>query len=229
MPWVRLEDGFPENPKVLAAGDEAAWLYVCALAYCNRHLTDGFVPSAAVKRLTGHKSPIRLAMKLVDVGLLERDDDREGFVIHDYLNYQPSKASVETDRAGARERMANARRSSKDVRPNKPRSSPNPNPNPTQPIPESSSSPTGSSNGRHRDDDDDRIVHAIEIHAAWASRTADSPKRYARTVAANDRRDSVPDLLRQVELDPAVTAEQLATAVFGMNSVDVRTYDPRRT
>jgi hypothetical protein len=116
MAWVRLDDAFPEHPKVLAAGDEAAWLYVCALAYCNRHLTDGALPAAAVKRLTNHKRPILLAMRLVDVGLFDRTED--GFHVHDYLDYQSSKEAVEAERAAARERMAKVRERSQSVRPN---------------------------------------------------------------------------------------------------------------
>lgn len=230
MAWVRLDDAFPEHPKVLAVGEEAAWLYVCALCYCNRHLTDGFLPAAAVPRLTGQKSPTRLTTKLVDAGLL--DIVRDGFFVHDYLEYQMSKASIENERAGARERMAKVRERSKTVRPNVQAniagSAPYPNPNPTQDNPSSSSSSTSSSNGHNREDDDDRIVQAIATHAAWASRSADNPKRYARTVATNDRRDNVPDLLRLIEKVPDATVGDLCRDVFGMTEVDVAQYDPRR-
>lgn len=232
MPWVKLDDAFPEHPKVLSAGDEAAWMYVCALAYCNRHLTDGFLPSAAVKRLTNHKSPIRLVMKLVDVGLLEQVD--HGFVVHDFLDYQPSKAAIETERAGARERMANVRQRSKDVRSNvqanENRTSLYPDPVPIRPDPSSSSSSNGSSNGaRHVDEDDDRIDHAIDIHAAWAARTADNKRSYQRTVKANDRHDHLDDLVKLIRTIPDATAGDLCRDVFGMTEVDVAVYDPRRT
>lgn len=234
MAWVRLDDAFPEHPKVLAVGEEAAWLYVCVLCYCNRHLTDGFLPAAAVPRLTGQKSPSRLTAKLVDAGLL--DIVRDGFFVHDYLEYQMSKASIENERAGARERMAKVRERSKSVHPNTgpnvraniAGSAPYPNPNPSQDNPSSSSSSNGSGTARPPDDDDDRVNHAIEIHAAWAARSADNPRSYQRAVKANDRRDSVPQLLRYLETHAAVTAQDLARDVFDMSVVDVRQYDPRR-
>lgn len=103
MAWVRLDDGFPEHPKVARAGDLAAWLYVCGLTYANRQATDGFIPASIVPRLTGLKNPLVLAKRLVEVDLWERADD-DGYRIHDYLDYQPSSDRVR------RERNANAAR-----------------------------------------------------------------------------------------------------------------------
>lgn len=139
MPWVRIDENFPEHPKVVAAGEDAAWLFVCALGYCNRHLTDGVVPAGALRLLTGHKTPQRLAARLVDVGLFEPHE--EGYLVHDFLDYQPSKASIEEERSKARQRMARNRQSSPehspepngDVRPNNGRGSSYPTrPDPTR-------------------------------------------------------------------------------------------------
>lgn len=102
MAWVKLDDGFPDHPKVAQAGDLAAWLYVCGLTYSNRLLTDGFIPESVVPRLTGLKGPVSLAKRLVNAGLWERAEG--GYRIHDYLEYQPS-----ADKA-AQEREANAAR-----------------------------------------------------------------------------------------------------------------------
>lgn len=124
MPWVRLEDTFPEHPKIDAAGGDAAWLHVCALAYCNRNTTDGFIATARLAQLSDRKSPARLAARLVEVGLWEVEDG--GWRIHDYLDYQPSKAAVEQDRENARNRMRRAREQrtgSGNVRANNERSS----------------------------------------------------------------------------------------------------------
>ena len=164
MTWVRIDENFPEHPKIMAAGDDAAWWFVCALAYSNRHLTDGFIPASTVKRLTNHKRPIILAVKLVEVGLLDQTEG--GFQIHDFLHYQPSKATVEEERRKARERMAKARGSSPDVRPN---NTPNldrssDNPSPSRPVPsELLKSSVGSSNVRSIRDDDDGFTRAIDI------------------------------------------------------------------
>lgn len=101
MAWVRLEDTFPEHPKIDAAGGDAGWLHVCALAYCNRNLTDGFIAQARIGRLSDRKSPAQLAQRLVDVGLWEPCDS--GWVIHDYLHYNPSKEQVDAQRAARSE------------------------------------------------------------------------------------------------------------------------------
>jgi hypothetical protein len=92
MAWVRFDDGFPEHPKVDAAGGDAAWLHVCAISYCNRALTDGFIKRERVRLLSDRKAPYRLAARLVEVGLWEEADG--GYVVHDYHDYQPTRAEV---------------------------------------------------------------------------------------------------------------------------------------
>jgi hypothetical protein len=102
MTWVRLDDGFPDHPKVDAAGPLAAWLYVCGLAYCARFLTDGHIPADRVARLAAVAEPLALAARLVEVGLWERTTG--GYRVHDYLEFQPSAERVR------RERTQNAHR-----------------------------------------------------------------------------------------------------------------------
>lgn len=104
MTWVRLADDFYDHPKLLAAGPTAGWLWVCGLAYCNRYLTDGFLPSAAVTRLADIENPHRLAARLVDIGLWESVDG--GYRVHDYRDYQPTAETVRTDRAKVSARVA---------------------------------------------------------------------------------------------------------------------------
>jgi hypothetical protein len=103
MPWVRLDDGFPEHPKIVTAGGDAAWLHVCALGYCNRNLTDGHVPKDVLGRLSDRKSPKNLAKILCEVGLWT--DDGDHWSIHDYLDFQPTAESVKAEREQAKERQ----------------------------------------------------------------------------------------------------------------------------
>jgi hypothetical protein len=107
MTWVKLDDGFPDHPKVLRAGGAAAWLYVSGLCYCGRFLTDGVIPESALAKLTDARSPQQLAAKLVSVGMWERIED--GWMVHDYGKYQRTKARVEADREGAKERQSRKR------------------------------------------------------------------------------------------------------------------------
>ena len=92
MAWVRIEDTFPEHPKVLGLSADAFRLYVIGLCYASRYLTDGFVPALIVVR-----SP-RLVSELVDAGLWAPTGDDDGYAIHDYLVYQPSRVEVEERR-----------------------------------------------------------------------------------------------------------------------------------
>ena len=99
MPWIRFEDNFPQHPKVLALSDAAFRLHVSAIGYAAQHLTDGHVSSAALRSLTRRTS---LPAELVVAGLWETNAD--GYNVHDYLHYQPSRADVQAHRDADRER-----------------------------------------------------------------------------------------------------------------------------
>lgn len=117
--WTKLDDGFCENPKVVSVGPLAGWLHVMALLYCGRNLTDGFIPASMAPRLAdwrnvvethGPVCPLKLAKRLEDAGLWVFQADRCGWVVHDYLKYQPSKAQVLSDRAQRHKQKAAAGR-----------------------------------------------------------------------------------------------------------------------
>ena len=105
MPWFRLDDSFHSHPKVLAAGNEAVGLFVRCGTYAAEHLTDGQLPRDIVL-LYGSEV---LAEKLVVVRLWHRA--RRGWLIHDYLDYNPSRQAVENDRKNAAERQKRRRES----------------------------------------------------------------------------------------------------------------------
>jgi hypothetical protein len=98
MTWVRLDDQFPDHTKVIAAGPAAAWLYVTALCYCNRMLTDGFVPGNQVPRLVPNAS--KLVDRLLTAGLWRKAsrDGVDGYEVHDFLKYQPTREEVLEER-----------------------------------------------------------------------------------------------------------------------------------
>lgn len=120
MAWVRIDDQFADHPKVAQAGPLAMALHVAALCYCNRHLTDGFIPRAVVKRLldfegiawhSSHPDAVmgsgmdvewgHVVGDLVDADMWAEVDG--GYRIHDYLEYQPSRAEQEQRREQRRE------------------------------------------------------------------------------------------------------------------------------
>lgn len=101
--WVKVADTMPDHPKMIAAGDSAAWLYVCGLCYCSRHLTDGEIPRSALNRLTGLPRPAAHAAKLLEVGLWEETET--GWRVHDYGEHQRTKQQAEHLAEANRERQ----------------------------------------------------------------------------------------------------------------------------
>ncbi len=102
--WIKIDDNLPDHPKIVTAGPEAAWLYICGLCFCNRFLTDGRIPERQLRRLVDFPDPRELANRLIDVGLWEQAD--EGYLVHDYLEHQSSKEEVQE----AQKRRADAGR-----------------------------------------------------------------------------------------------------------------------
>ena len=92
MTWVRIDDGFYDHPKIVALSDAAYRAFVDGLCYAGRHLTDGHIPEAALRRLA--RGPA--VRELEACGLWERNGN--GIVIHDYPEYQPSRSEVEANR-----------------------------------------------------------------------------------------------------------------------------------
>lgn len=122
MAWVRIDDGFTQHPKVVQAGPLGIAMQIAGLCYCNRYLTDGFIPRAVVPNLLnlegiamrvwdgelfggGEDATWQLVVSdLIAAGLWEEVEG--GYRIHDYLDYQPSRADVLRERGIARRRNA---------------------------------------------------------------------------------------------------------------------------
>ena len=94
MPWAKLDESFPDHPKVASLSDKAFRLHVTAICYCARMLTDGEVPAHILQRIGATK---RLTADLEAAGLWE-PTSRGSWVIHDFLEYNPSREQVEADR-----------------------------------------------------------------------------------------------------------------------------------
>ena len=100
MTWTKLDENFDQHPKVVAAGLLAELMHIHALIYCNRHLTNGFVSEYVIGRLLDRDqladlsgdTPKTFAEVLVEIGLWDKVPG--GYEIHDYLEYQPSRAAV---------------------------------------------------------------------------------------------------------------------------------------
>lgn len=101
MPWVRLDTGLPDHPKILSllAGKKAraALVYVFGLAYSGRHELDGFIPNTALPFIHATKSD---ALALCEIGLWHARPG--GWEINDWDEYQPSSEETARKKEAAR-------------------------------------------------------------------------------------------------------------------------------
>lgn len=150
MGWAKFDDQFTDHPKVQAVGPMAELLAMRAVVYAARYETDGLIRESVLPRLAaGIQSPRKQIEALLRENLWE--EVPEGWLIHDFLDYHPSREEREAERQAARERMRNVRANkprttnarSGEHAPNIPRSSGNPDP--TRPIPDPSSTDLGDS------------------------------------------------------------------------------------
>jgi hypothetical protein len=124
MVWVRIDDHFDEHPKFAKAGPLGMALWLAGLAYCNRTLTDGFIPWSVARALIawefldpaaskdGRRKRYRIAMTcgvvgddvtsefvielLLTAGLWVEVDG--GYRVHDYDQYQHTRERIEEER-----------------------------------------------------------------------------------------------------------------------------------
>lgn len=108
MPWANLDDKFPTHPKVLPMSDAAFRLHVSAVCYSAQHLTDGAVEIETVALLVPRFKKATVAE------LIRRErwhkpgegcgtptcpsGDAAHYQLHDYLEWNRSRVTVEAER-----------------------------------------------------------------------------------------------------------------------------------
>jgi len=103
MTWIKIDDSFPDHPKVVGLSDKSFRVYISSLCYAGRYLTDGFIPMTIIARFADED--MSYVAELTNSGLLKEDISNNGFTIHDYLAHQTSRQQVEDKRANLRERQ----------------------------------------------------------------------------------------------------------------------------
>lgn len=106
MPWLKMDDGFYDHPKVACLTPAAGWLWMRGLGWSARHLRDGFVPQHIVCWLARDDADA-LAAELHAAGLWGPAPG--GWQAHDFGDYNPSAAEVKAKREAARLRMQHRR------------------------------------------------------------------------------------------------------------------------
>jgi hypothetical protein len=102
--YSQLDDHFDIHPKYEDFDLEHYGLQACAITHCNRHLTDGRISLAAVRKLgkAGPAKALRVASHLVAAGIWRAIDT--GFEVVGFLDHNPSRAQVEKRRSETKAR-----------------------------------------------------------------------------------------------------------------------------
>lgn len=106
MAWFKVDDNFYDHPKVDSLTLEAVGVWLLCGTYAARHLTDGHIATRRAYRMGATEDTIS---ELVEAGLWVETPG--GYQFHEWDLYQPTRASVEEERAKARERQQKWRRS----------------------------------------------------------------------------------------------------------------------
>jgi hypothetical protein len=122
MPYLNIDDGMDEHEKIEALSDAAFRLHMTAMLFCSRKQTDGFVSLSRARRLSATGKDT-VAAELVSAGVWHdlgegcnkptcieartcHADGRQGhYIVHDYLQWNHSKAWWDNRRAGEAERL----------------------------------------------------------------------------------------------------------------------------
>lgn len=224
MSWFKLDDKFHDHPKVEAAGNAAIGLYCRLGTYCADKLTDGFIPTATARRygtareikaLTFCPIPDTRPLLLIVEG---------GYVMPDYLEYNPTREKVLAEREAAKLRMQGVR-ANKQSR-SAERSGERAGGSSRSPVTRHPSGVTNSTQSSSQNTpwaDDDRVQQAAKWYGAHQAflKANDAPKRYAAVAAANAIAEATEELAEYLAEFPDATAEDIAMGVFRLTETDL--------
>lgn len=160
MTWVRIDDGFADHPKILAAGPLAIVAQIRALCYCARHLTDGHLPEPAAAQLLADLSPLT-ADVLIEAKLWHRNG--RGYVVHDYLRYNPTRHAVMKLRANRKKAGQAGGQASASARAGGGASTELNPPTPTRPVPQETNPQTFSTIDQQKSELQKKKAAALEV------------------------------------------------------------------
>jgi hypothetical protein len=101
--WVKLDDNFPDHPKVDGLSEGAFRLYIASLCHAQKYLTDGVVPFDRPARLMPRFKP-KYIDELLAADLWERNGS--SYLIHDFTVWNKTREHWLTKRAADAQRMA---------------------------------------------------------------------------------------------------------------------------
>jgi hypothetical protein len=124
MTWFKVDDRLHGHRKARIAGPAAMGLWVLAGSWAADQLTDGFVPRSQVHAFA--ENALELVERLVSVELwlptVQLGED--GWLFHDWTDFQPTKADVMARREFEREKKRKKRSCPPGTTPGNPPGSP---------------------------------------------------------------------------------------------------------
>lgn len=94
-----MDDGMDSHAKIEGLSDRAYRLHMAGLHHCARNLTDGLLSEATIRGLKARlKASHKHVHELVSADLWVSYPGH-GFIVKNYLDYNPTKAEVEEKRA----------------------------------------------------------------------------------------------------------------------------------
>lgn len=192
MSWVKIDDEFPDHKKVASLSNDAFCLHVTAMCWVAKWQTNGKLPSKLLGKLGWRcQDPASAAAELVTANVWEITT--EGWEIHDFLEYNPSKTQIaelaetrsEAGKAGAMARWQNHSKPNGKThsKPYGKKMPPSPSPSPlTESNIHSSKNESSSSNGRGAEDAliDPDIAQAL---AKWKETFTGTPQEGSAPVS----------------------------------------------
>lgn len=98
MAWFHVDDRFHSHPKAAEAGNAALGAWVLLGSFAADHGMDGYVPARNARAFANQRE----LRRLVDVRLIDHVDvdagwPGPGYVVHDYLDCNPSRSRRDSD------------------------------------------------------------------------------------------------------------------------------------
>jgi hypothetical protein len=113
MTWCKFDDRYPTNRKIRPLSDAAFRLDVSGICWASENTTDGHIPPDDLDTVSDVKRPTIAAAELVRRGRWHAAGHtcttcqpiEAGWIIHDYLSYNPTAAKVQHERDAKAERQ----------------------------------------------------------------------------------------------------------------------------
>lgn len=115
MVWARFDDHYLESPKVEAAGPLAEHLDMRAIIYAARNETDGLITPTALLKIGLGLPRMKARVDALVLAGRWHPNLGGGWLIHDFLDYNPSKAALSDKRSKDKERQRSHRESRSDT------------------------------------------------------------------------------------------------------------------